>query len=167
VHSRQDVEVLRAAHRLSAQRFLDRKVGGPPLSLPGPDVPSAVVLGHPAPRPVRFGNGQGVLAAFGWRALRAAPGPDHAPPLERRTTTTRHSGTTPGCANLHDHGRRAVRSVAYLHGGKPAQCSAHERIYKSSDRSHSSHSRVFVLRTCHRGNPFANNILHNQSGRSL
>lgn len=44
---------------------LARRSNAMPLSLPAPDVPSAVVLGHPAPRSVRFGNGQGVLAAFG------------------------------------------------------------------------------------------------------
>ncbi len=165
------------AHRLSAHRFLDRKVGGPPLCLPGPDVPSAVVLGHPAPRSVRFGNGQGVLAAFGeHRAVLAdAFGARFAPrpvpttlPLWREEQRRLDVPARPQDAPISPitvGGR--FRSVAYLHGGKPAQCSAHERIYKSSDRSHSSHSRVFVLRTCHRGNPFANNILHNQSGRSL
>ena len=181
VHSRQDVEVLRAAHRLSAHRFLDRKVGGPPLSLPAPDVPSAVVLGHPAPRSVRFGNGQGVLAAFGeHRAVLAdALGVRFAPrpvpttlPLWREEQRRLDVPARPQEAPISTITITITITVDGQSGPwrtftAGSRHSARRTSGYTSHRIGLTHLTHGYLRTCHRGNPFANNIFHNQSGRSL
>ena len=160
VHSRQDVEVLRAAHRLSAHRFLDRKVGGPPLSLPAPDVPSAVVLGHPAPRSVRFGNGQGVLAAFGeHRAVLAdALGVRFAPrpvpttlPLwreeQRRLAVPARPQEAPISTITVDGQSGRIFTAGSRHSARRTSGYTSHRI----GLTHLTHG---YLRTCHRGNPF-------------
>ncbi|MDH6286328.1 hypothetical protein M2275_001227 [Rhodococcus opacus] len=168
--------LLRAAHRLSGHR--PRQEGRRPApSLPAPDVPSAVVLGHPAPRSVRFGRRQGVLAAFGEHravladafGVRFAPRPVATTlPLRREEQRRLDVPARPQDAPIStitvagQSGPRRIFTAGSRHSARRTSgCTSHRIGVTHLTHGYLCGGPVTAV------TPFANNILHNQSGRSL